>query len=73
MAIGISNRYLNRAFGPDISQEGEEDEEEDGENVWDLQAGHSTHVAGMIYARELQQGMLGTAAWRDKFRAVSRQ
>ena len=43
------------------------------DNVWDLQAGHSTYVAGMIYARELQQGMLGTAARRDKFRGVSRQ
>jgi hypothetical protein len=30
-------------------------------------------MAGMIYARELQQGLFSTASMRDKFRAVSRQ
>jgi hypothetical protein len=73
IAIAISNRYLNEAFGKD-SGEGEGDEDDGGpDSTWDLQAGHSTHVAGMIYARELQQGTIGTAVRRDRFREVSRQ
>jgi hypothetical protein len=27
-----------------------------GDDPWDLQAGHGTHIAGMIYARELMEG-----------------
>ncbi|KAM7182564.1 hypothetical protein V8F33_014215 [Rhypophila sp. PSN 637] len=75
IAIGISNRYLNQAFQPDKKGGGDfdEDDEDTVDSVWDLQAGHSTHVAGMIYARELQQGALGTAVRRDGFRRVSRQ
>ncbi|KAM7210795.1 hypothetical protein V8F06_013820, partial [Rhypophila decipiens] len=75
IAIGISNRYLNQAFQPDEKGGGDfdEDDEDTVDSVWDLQARHSTHVAGMIYARELQQGALGTAARRDGFRRVSRQ
>jgi hypothetical protein len=29
----------------------------DGDSLWDLQAGHRTHIAGMIYARELRQAL----------------
>lgn len=73
IAVAISNRYLNKAFGQDAGHGGDEEDEDEADNMADLQAGHSTHVAGMIYARELQQGTLGTAAKRDGFRAVSRQ
>lgn len=75
IAIAIANRYLNRSFGQDETG-GEGDEEEgDGldDNAVDLQTGHGTHVAGMVYARELQQGQFGTAQRRDQFRHVSRQ
>jgi hypothetical protein len=51
MAITISNRYLNKAFKEEGFSEEDEDDIED--NPADLQAGYSTHVAGMIYAREL--------------------
>ncbi|MGC0591129.1 DEAD/DEAH box helicase, partial [Salmonella enterica] len=71
MAIAISNRYLNNSFKEEGF--GEEDEDDIEDNPADLQAGHGTHVAGMIYARELQQGNFGTAARRDQFRAISRQ
>lgn len=74
IAVAVSNRYLNKAFGQD---EGGEDFDEDDEGTLDdaaaLQTGHSTHVAGMIYARELEQGLFGTAKRRDAFRVVSRQ
>ena len=70
--MAIANRYLNKAFGEDDGHADDDDDDDDNNNIADLQAGHSTHVAGMIYARELQQGTLGTAAKRDGFRAVSR-
>jgi RecQ family ATP-dependent DNA helicase len=77
IAIAIANRYLNKAFGESgqYGEGGDEDEDEDGidDNVWDLQAGHGTHVAGMVYAREIQQGVFSTATRRDRFRVISRQ
>lgn len=71
MAIAISNRYLHKAFKEEGF--GDEDEDEVEDDPADLQAGHGTHVAGMIYARELQQGNFGTATRREQFRAVSRR
>jgi hypothetical protein len=54
----ISNRYLNKAFGADDTTGEEEAFDEEDEDTfgsaWDLQAGYSTHVAGMLYVRELQ-------------------
>jgi superfamily II DNA helicase RecQ len=75
IAIAIANRYLNKAFGQDDveGERGEDDEGEVEDSAWDLQAGHGTHVAGMVYARELQQGVFSTAARRERFRAISRQ
>lgn len=78
IAIGIANRYLRQAFGQGDEGRGEgvdDEEDEDGieDNILDLQAGHGTHVAGMVYARELQQGAFGTALRREQFRTVSRQ
>ncbi|PWI64632.1 hypothetical protein PCL_09489 [Purpureocillium lilacinum] len=71
MAIAISRRFLNRTF--DDGGFGDEDEDGVDDNPADLQAGHGTHVAGMIYARALQQGGFGTAEKRDQFRMVSQQ
>ncbi|KAG6077550.1 hypothetical protein E4U15_004643 [Claviceps sp. LM218 group G6] len=48
-------------------------EDEDGidDEASDLQAGHGTHVGGMIYTRELQKGLGGIAlAWKQ-FRELS--
>ena len=36
-----------------------------------MQAGHGTHVAGMIYARELAEGDSSIVSRREKFRRVS--
>ncbi|RFN54793.1 putative ATP-dependent dna helicase q1 [Fusarium flagelliforme] len=75
IAIAIANRYLNASFGQgEEGGDGEDgDEDEIDDNAWDLQAGHGTHVAGMIYARELQQGLFETAALREKYRIISRR
>jgi len=60
IAIAISRRYLSGRFVADEAEEEVDwetfDEDNlDGDSPWDLQAGHGTHVAGMIYARELRQ------------------
>jgi hypothetical protein len=54
----------------DDSEEWDEDNVE-GDDPWDLQAGHGTHVAGMIYARELMEGDNSIISRREKFRRVS--
>jgi hypothetical protein len=71
IAVAIARRYLNGAFKESTLDEDEYDDIED--RPVDLQAGHGTHVAGMVYAREMQQGLFSTATMRDKFRSVSRQ
>jgi superfamily II DNA helicase RecQ len=73
IAIAISRRYLDKAFKESTMDGVEEDDDGVDDNPIDLQAGHGTHVAGMVYARELQQGLFSTATMRDKFRSVSRQ
>jgi hypothetical protein len=73
IAIAISRRYLDKAFKESTIDGVEEDDDGVDDNPIDLQAGHGTHVAGMVYARELQQGLFSTATMRDKFRSVSRQ
>jgi superfamily II DNA helicase RecQ len=45
----------------------------EGDSPWDLQAGHGTHVAGMIYARELRQAPGQTMGRQDMFRQVSQE
>jgi superfamily II DNA helicase RecQ len=74
IAVAIARRYMNSAFGSDETGgpgEDEIDADADDDAV-DLQVGHGSLVAGMIYARELQQATFGTQKARDKFRAVSR-
>ena len=78
VAIAISNRFLNSEFGKPEDEEIDVNEWVDdldsvNDNPWDLQAGHGTHVAGMIYARELQQGNFNTASKRSKFCKISRR
>lgn len=75
IAIAISNRYLGTQHDPSYGGENGEDEDgiDDVSDARDLQAGHTSHVAGMIYAREMQQGLGGTALMREKFRETSRE
>ncbi|KDN64750.1 hypothetical protein CSUB01_11123 [Colletotrichum sublineola] len=75
IAIAIANRYLNEAFGRPGEGGPDEDEEADdiNDSVWDLQAGHSTRLAGLIYSRLLMQFGSGSAAKQQQFRRVSQQ
>jgi superfamily II DNA or RNA helicase len=54
--------------GYDEDGSGPESEEDD---ILDVQAGHSTHMAGMVYGLELHRSEFGTATRRDQFRKAS--
>jgi hypothetical protein len=74
IAIAISRRYCreNPFQSEDPSQEGDiVDGEGIDDDPWDLQTGHGTHIAGMIYARELMEGNNVVISRREKFRHVS--
>jgi superfamily II DNA or RNA helicase len=76
IAIGISCRYLHGKFVADEAEENVDwetfDEDNlEGDSPWDLQASYGTHVAGMIYARELRQAPGQTMGRQDMFRQVS--
>lgn len=79
IAIAIANRYLNEAFRIEEDTGSVEDEEEDDVNgttsdhILDIQAGHGSHIAGMIYARELQQPTFGTAQQQIRFQRISQR
>ena len=44
-----------------------------GDSPWDLQASYGTHVAGMIYARELRQAPGEIIGRQDMFRHISQE
>jgi len=76
IAVAIARRHLGGVFGSDETGSAGPDEDDmdpdADDDPADLQVGHGSLVAGMIYARELQQATFGTDKARDKFRAVSR-
>jgi hypothetical protein len=74
IAIGISRRYLrgSTAFKSEESDENEAwDEENAGASIADEQAGHTTHIAGLIYARGIMEQAGAVADKRQQFRASS--
>ncbi|KFY98398.1 hypothetical protein V500_01689 [Pseudogymnoascus sp. VKM F-4518 (FW-2643)] len=73
IAIAISRRFCREFRFEDESGKWDPDENWDednaaGDDPWDLQAGHGTHIAGMIYARELMEGNNTIISRREKFR-----
>lgn len=74
IAIGISRRFL-RASTAFRTEEGENNEEWNEENaaafVADEQAGHTAHVAGMVYARGIMEQAGAVADRRRQFRMSS--
>jgi RecQ family ATP-dependent DNA helicase len=74
MVMGIANQYLRREFEDDGIGDIDVDAfDDDEDSPWDLQAGHGTHVAGMIYARMLRQERFSTMSRQTKFRRVSQR
>jgi hypothetical protein len=74
IAIGISRRFL-RGSTAFKTEEGEENGEQDAENIEagiaDEQAGHTAHIAGMIYARDMIELAGAVADKRQQFRMSS--
>jgi hypothetical protein len=59
IAIAISHRYLSGRFvanevEEEVDWETFDEDNLDGDSLWDLQAGYRMHIVGMIYARELR-------------------
>lgn len=74
IAIGISRRFLrgSTAFQPEEGDENEAwNEEKMAGLVADLQAGHTAHVAGLIYARGIMEQAGAVADRRRQFRMSS--
>lgn len=77
ISIAMSRRYCREHpfQHPEANQDGhgweEDDLDQNPDNPWDLQSGHSTHIAGMIYARELMEGGNAVIGRREQFRQVS--
>jgi superfamily II DNA or RNA helicase len=67
VAIAISRRFMRgkAAFKSDQDDDGEEEE------IEDEQAGHTTHVAGAIYARFMTEMAGAIAGKREQFRKSS--
>jgi RecQ family ATP-dependent DNA helicase len=70
IAIAISRRYCRDPFQ---SEDHELEEDSMDDDLWDLQTGHGTHTAGMVYARELMEGNNMVVGRREKFRRVSQE
>ena len=74
IAIGISRRFLrgSAAFRTEEGEENEEWAEENiGASIADEQAGHSAHVAGLIYARGIMEQAGAVADKRQQFWTLS--
>jgi hypothetical protein len=74
IAIGMSRRFLRRstAFRTEEGEENEEWAEENiGASIADEQAGHSAHVARLIYARGIIEQAGAVADKRQQFRTSS--
>jgi hypothetical protein len=59
---------LDKGDGEDFDEDNEE-----GDSPWDLQCGHSTHIAGNIYARLVTEGTFETMSKREQFRTISQE
>jgi hypothetical protein len=70
IAIAISRRYCRDPFQ---SEDYKLEEDSMDDDLWDLQTGHGTHTAGMVYAWELMEGNNMVVGRREKFRRVSQE
>ena len=78
MAIAIARYYLKKKKIVDNRDNEEEIEKDDNNNnpasrdyILDLQAGHGSHVAGMIYARGILEALGEMANIRQQYQHAS--
>lgn len=55
MVISISRRFLRKDHAFNVDEEDFEESDEDGDVIYDQQAAHTSHVAGIAYGRGLMQ------------------
>jgi hypothetical protein len=74
MAIGISRRFLRGSAAFQV-EEGDENKEWNEENtaafIADKQSGHTSHIAGLVYARGIIEIAGVVAEKRQQFRMLS--
>jgi len=73
ISIAIFRRFVDDKRVNKAVNEGGEDEEEEEDEAFDLQAGHGSKIAGMIYGRQLTESPFHTASRRAGFRKVSQE
>lgn len=77
IAIAISRRYLRGAFTTSetdpkqAGNDGNASSEDSEDDIWDLQAGHGSHIAGLVYGRGTSDMAYTTAARQEKYRSIS--
>ena len=79
IAIAIARRFIREEYRFDTG-EGDSDQYDDfdednhqGDSAWDLQSGHGTRMAGMIYGRLLFEAGFETQSQKEQFRQVSQE
>jgi hypothetical protein len=73
VAIAISRRYLKSrlAFRPDEDDEDGDRNEDAEDEILDKQTAHTSHIAGMVYARGITECNREVASKRERFREAS--
>jgi len=72
LAIEISRRYMQgQAFRMNENDEDGDWQKGEKDEMMNLQTGHTTHVAGMIYARGIMKRSGEIVSKRQKFRKCS--
>ncbi|KAK4982079.1 hypothetical protein LTR50_007840 [Elasticomyces elasticus] len=75
IAIGISRKFMRRPTAFHTDEDDDESKEWDEDNIKaaiaDKQAGHTSHIAGLIYARAIMEQAGTVADKRERFRASS--
>ncbi|KAK4446078.1 hypothetical protein QBC34DRAFT_153287 [Podospora aff. communis PSN243] len=77
IAIAIGRRYLQPYFKPDsvdtsYDNSDAEDEDQVPDNILDVQATHSTHVAEIVYGRTIFQGFWSIGTRQEEFHKASK-
>ena len=72
ITIIISQRYCREdRFKEEKSKlkesEGQDEDNANRDDPWDLQAGYKTYITGMIYAKELMEGNNSIISCHEKF------
>ena len=67
----MSRKYLRKGEGRFHQDEEDCDNEQGEDEVEDMQAGHGTHVAGIVYARGIRDQDGAVKSMRQKFRRAS--